>query len=506
MKPVLFTIALFAMAAPGACDLTRAYSFYLLGEYDSALVCYRAVERERPSDMDAYYGIMNCYVARKQYDSALVTAAAALARGKDKVIYEKCAYVNGLRNDQRNASLMYESALSLIEAEAADSASRRSDFIELIEAAGYGFYKSGNYRQALRWFRHGDSVYPGENLFAVPRSHAETALRGRWFGQSSLFGGGIGYSKNAVFANGNYEGLSGAVLFNRSLHFKMEYGRTRISLKPQYYGLTYDTLIASRGEHPDPSRVEVSDTVDYINLSGDPDTAYYTRSSSRIAGANAAGFDSVATIRSADYWQDDAYLALTDYYSLFDKTRLLAGCRLSRSNMPYSRYAYTAFAAHLSKAGPYSFGAEYYLTAVPGYYIYQVSPSVEADAGPIGATVRANLIKAESKGAGWTGIPTSLQVAPDLEVRFGGPVFKLTLTATLGKRAFCNEAQGEFLHNVTIPYREGVKSLAEWTPFKFPLTFYYLFKYAAYDGYTYNKIAYDGYTMMFNMGGIFIQW
>jgi tetratricopeptide (TPR) repeat protein len=506
MKQVIFAFAIITAAVPCACDLTRAYSYYLLGEYDSALIYYRAVKQESPSVMDAYYGIMNCFIAQKQYDSALMTAEAALTQTKDKIIYDKCAYVYGLRNDMLNASRMYEAALSAIKAEKTDTISRKGNYIDLIEAVGYGFYGAKNYRQAMRWFLRGDSVYPGENLFAVPRSQAQAALRNRWIGQCSFFGAGISYSNSAVFSNGDYEGLSGAVLFDKRLHLKMEYAHTRISLKTQYYGVTYDTLIASRGEHPDVSRGQIYDMVDYINFDGNPDTAYYTRAYTRVKSANSKGFDSISVVRVSDYRQDDIYLALTDYYSLFDKTRILAGCRFSGSNIPYSEYANTVFAGHLSKIRIYSLGAEYYLTILPDFYIYQISPVIEADFGKIGATVRANLVKAEAKDAASEGIPTSLQVAPDINVRFGGSVFKLTLTATLGKRAFCNEDQGEFLHNISAPYKGGFKGLAEWTPFKFPLTFYYVFKYAAYNDYSYKNIAYDSYSMMFNMGGIFVQW
>jgi len=506
MKHVIFAFAILAAAVPCSCDLTRAYSYYLLGKYDSALVYYRAVKQESPAVMDAYYGIMNCFIAQKQYDSALVTAESALKQTNDKIIYDKCAYVYGLRNDIHNASQMYEAALSAINTEKTDSSTRKRNYIDLIEAVGYGFYGAKKYRQALHWFQLGDSAYPGEGLFAVPRSQVQASLRSRWIGQSSLFGGGISYSNSAMFSNGDYEGLSGAVLFDKRLHLKMEYAHTRISLKTQYYGITYDTLISSRGEHPDVSRGQIFDMVDYINLDGNPDTAYYTRSYTRVNSANATEFDSISVVHVSDYRQDDIYLALTDYYSLFDKTKILAGCRFSGSNIPYSEYANTVFVGHFSKINVYSLGAEYYLTILPDFYIYQISPAIEADFGKIGATVRANLIKAETKDAVSEGIPTFLQVAPDINVRFGGSVFKLTLTATLGKRAFCNEDQGEFLHNISAPYRGGFKGLAEWTPFKFPMTFYYVFKYAAYNEYSYKNVAYDGYSMMVNMGGMFIQW
>lgn len=501
MKATFCILLFLAAFADASSDLTRAYSYYLLKEYDTSLALYAAVNREDPENLDAYYGLMNCYIAKKQFDRALQTGAVALEHKKDGVIYAKMAYCYAKKNDDRNAGLMYSLAES-IPAEPFEDPKP-----DILSAIGWGHYENGNYRKALQWFLKGDSLYGESGVFEQPCSYTRNARKNALI---SMFNGNSGpvlYSDKSVYNYGYFYSLSGSALLNRKLQCKAEYIHTDIRYKTLRYGINYDTLIASRNEHPDLASRKLLTERPFLNLNGDPDTMYITYQDYFLGESGrrgrASSYDEEVPFKPGNLWEDDFYGVLTLYNGLRNTT-ISGGGRFALSNIANSDRATTLFISHITSISPVSIGGEYYATRLGSGWLYQASPKLQVESGFMTTGITLHAVHADVHGFSG-GIP-DWQIAGDLAETFSGPAIKTTLSASLGKRIFLNESEGEFLHNIIAPHSIGFKGLVEWSPEQLPMTFYYLFKFSRYTKTTWDRILYPDYDAIVNMGGVFIQW
>jgi hypothetical protein len=506
MKSLLFLLLLL-VCQRAYSDLTKAYGFYLSGNYDSAYTCYLDVYEQNKDNLDAVYGMINCHIAKKEYDTALNLANDIIKRHQNSILYSKLIYLLALKNDKHTIKQVYEIALKMNpDSLFSDSPpqSTDNDLASVIYSAGCGFFDAHRYRDALEWFSKGDSMFSDMALFKQARFNSQSALHNQIMYSSSVNGGALVYSPHATYKRGSFFSGNVSVLFDQTYSLKTSYTRTDIQFKPLYYGLHYDTLYASKDGNPLRSGHTILSSRVFTNLDGESDTMYFT-CTQHLTSATSSSFDTVVMVVPEKYYQNDFYVSLTDYGSMIHKTALSSGFRLSTTNMLYTSRMNTFFFKHASTLSSVNIGAVYYVSILDNETFFQFSPQIEFNQEIFFTGLTVNTIF-PSVRYNTTRLIDSTQLSTDLWVGMKLKTLKFSVTGMYGDKKFCNGADGELLHNVLYPYKYGIKSLVEWTPQNKWLTLYHLLDYSKYrntQGFTDSSHSFSKYVIM---GGVYIQW
>ncbi|NLB64734.1 MAG: tetratricopeptide repeat protein [Fibrobacter sp.] len=142
--------------------LVQAYSYYLLQEYHTAKDLYKQETELNPSTKDAWYGIINCHIALQQYRRAVVLSDSLLeVFNEDLTLVSKSFYAKALQAQHGKIKKDY-----LHWAERFDNDGQ----LEILNSIAYGYYYSGFYSEALRWFQKMDSLAKANSLVEIDSS------------------------------------------------------------------------------------------------------------------------------------------------------------------------------------------------------------------------------------------------------------------------------------------------------------------------------------------------
>lgn len=488
-------------------DLGRAYSYYLLKDYDSSIVYYKKALQENDHEIHACYGLMNCYIALGRYDTAVTIGTNAFSIDTTFDLYNKILYALALDGKVKSVTELYPQALS-VKDENIDSVNQQK---ELMNTIGYGFYYAEKYRQARKWFSQAISLYPHAEDFSTAIQLTNIGIKNLNKQQVNLGSGVIHYSDDADYKNGWFVTPSASLLHKNRHRFTMEYARTEISFNKLsftipadtlYYGITvYDSV-----EVVSPDETHPIDTVIFINGSGILDTLYYPYETVLIDSPDdTTGFDKFDTVYIDPYsgiytpeklTQNDFYLSYENYERLFKNTRLLLGSRYTSSNMLYSNTVISFFLSHFTKIKKFSTGAFYCFSSAESHVYVQISPTIFFRAEHFESGVNLHCIQKINSEIEPDSLFPERQFAFDINMNVITPHVRVNSCVMGGKRMFLNEAEGKVLHNALSTYKVGALGSIELTPFPFPLTVYYLVKFSQYSDY----------SSLVNMGGIFLQW
>lgn len=479
-----------------AADITKAYSFYLLKEYDSALVYYQRAYEQDTLAIDPYYGLINCYTAMQDYRKALNIGTQALTLHKDVFLYQKLGYVYGLMNKVSEAQRMYDSALVLISSSNEQNNSGETIHAELINSLGYGFYYKGNYRIARKWFEKGKTLFPHITIFDYPLSLVEKAEKNLFKTEINLSGGIKTYSNTILYNNGYpysykqsgfYDATVG-ILYRLLHQWTFKYSHTNVTFKDVYGHKIYtDTL----DDGTKPPEGALYDSIIYPLH-----TEYYIYIIEKNCTKDNPQAFATWQYPVQNLWEDAFYGVYRNYGSLIKNTTLSLGIRYTHSNMLYTNDAVTVFGIHRSSLKRMTLGNGYFFTDLPDHRIVQLSPECGIGLKPFSFGTTLHFLKVFEKSSSVSGIPEDLQISADIGIYFHTPKIQISTVTSVGKRAFLCEADGALLHNITSPHTVSQKVILEVTPFKVPLTMYALFKISRYSEH----------TSLTNAGGLYYQW
>jgi tetratricopeptide (TPR) repeat protein len=487
-------------------DLTKAYGYYLIGEFDSALVHYYDVLKTDSNSIDAIYGLINCNIAEKKFDKAFSIAKDAANKYQDVILNTKLAYLYSRRNRNKEVSSLYTSTLDLLFKDSVNTAETKNQLhSDYIIATGYGFLEGEKFKKALYWFHRGDSLFTGQESFKSAIELTKTSSENAQALSVSFNSGFIEYSKNAIYKYGNFLGVSTGFLVQNHNYFKLLFNRTKINYNDLKYGIVYDTLLAKNSEYPDPENDKLLSSRIYTDLNGKRDTAFYTYREFYLSkDGGVTGYDFTTTLRPEALTENDFLISFTNYRQIVPSTNFNIGYRYTNSNIVNSKFVSTLFFKHETFLDSLNAGIHYFLTLADKNILFQVSPSVGYTFKKLKCNGRINLIKSDKYDVA-RGIPEKLQISSDIDVHINLKKITLSSGVFFGDRVFLNSADGEVLYNVLAPTKFGTKDIIEWVPLK-NLTIFYLFVFTKYDNLSYDKVIYPEYWSMIHMGGIYFQW
>lgn len=422
--------------------LGRAYSFYLLGMIDSAVVYY-TMAKETGSKADSYYGLMNCFLVMKRYDDVISTGMEAPGGSGDFFIQEKIARAYALQNKVSIADSIFKRTMEI----ASREKSGIPEYVtrDFVLSMGNSFLDRKNYEKAEEYFRRGDNLF-GTGEFKAAIENLKKLEKDRIKLQANLYGGLIDYRKAENLDHGSYAGISTGILFFNtnlltagyaSLLINREYSEVKKPQKPQ---------------------------------------------------------------ELADLYEHDFHFIYTNYYQIIPNTRLQFGLQAGKSNIEYSDNLKTFILNHITSIGRFSWGSYLYYTILNEHNVAQASPclSINLRIGNGSAELKAvtNMIKPFAVTAEESTIPGSIQFSWDLGLRLKLNQVCLSIAGNAGRRAFLFENESLVLINETDRFLYGGKILIEYSLSGLPLTLYSQLRYSHFK--TYNSFS--------AMGGIFIEW
>jgi hypothetical protein len=503
-KWLCFYLLTFISAAQA--DLTKAYGYYLIGEIDSALVYYNDVLKADSNSIDAVYGIVNCYIVKKDLNKALIVAIDAVNKFQDVTLNAKLAYLYSRKNRDQDVRSLYTRTIDILNKDTINTIDTKNQLhAEYLNAAGYGFLEREKYKDALSWFYKGDSLFKGQELFKSAIELTKTSLDNANALSVSFNSGIINYSQNAVYKYGNFLGASAGFLVQNHNYVKLLFNRTKVHYNDLKYGINYDTLLAKNSEHPDKKYDKILSSRKYTDLNGNPDTVFYTYREFFLHGnGDLNEYDYTTTVTPDDLAENDYLFSLTNYRQILPLTNINAGYRYTLSNIIYTKHVNTLFFKHETFFDSLNAGVQYFFTLSDGDKIFQVSPSIGYSLEKLKFDGTLNLIKCDDHNDE-SGFPENLQISSDLNLHISMKTIKISTGVFFGDRVFLNSADGEVFYNVLAPTKFGIKEIIEWSPVK-NVTLYYLFRFSKFDTLLFDKVNYPEYWSMTHMGGIYFQW
>ena len=439
----------------------KAYGYYLTGAYNKAVYYYKKVHEIDPQNSDAHIGLLDSYIALKQYRRVLSAGRKTENWREDFFILQKLALACVYLNKSQEADSLFNRAMHVVKENSSVPEYMLKDFVLTL---GNRYLETHDYRKSQYWFEVGDSLF-GTEEFQNGIEATRIARKDRKTYTSTMYGI-ISYRGDTQLNRGAYGAISSGVIW-----------RNRHKLQTSYALLHIE---ADTGTN-DPDGTPGDGEEEKKKKPKDKDTT-------------------TVAIESENLNQHDIHLSYTDLVPSFKNTRFAGGVRLSFSNIRYSHFAISGYAGGESSLGSFTGGIFCYITSLPEHLLFQLSPLLCYDLTwkDLFCRIRTvpSIIQSIRLHSFMTNIPSEWQVSGDLSLTVGMPHLRITTTGSAGKRAFFNEHEALVLVNETDPYRFGMKILAEYTPFSFPFTLYYIYRYTKYEPYTSN----------FHLGGMYIQW
>jgi hypothetical protein len=501
-----FCFYLLISISAAQADLTKAYSYYLIGEIDSALVYYNNVLKVDSNIIDAVYGTINCYIAKKDLSKALTVAKGAVNRFQDVTLNAKLAYLYSRKNMDQEVRSLYTRTIDILNKDTINTIDTKKQLhSDYLIAAGYGFLEREKYKKALSWFYKGDSLFKGQESFNSAITLTKASINNA-NALSVLFNSGIiNYSKDAVYKYGNFFGASTGFLIQNHNYVKFLFNRTKLHYNDLEYGINYDTLLAKNSEHPDQKYDKLLSSKKYTDLNGNPDTVFYTYREFFLPGnGDLKRYDYTTTVTPDDLAENDYLISLTNYRQIVPSTNFNAGYRYTHSNIASSKNVNTLFFKHETFFDSLHAGIQYFFTLADDNKLYQASPSIGYTLKNIKFDGTLNLIKSGKHDDG-NRFPEKVQISSDLNLHISLKTIKISSGVFFGERVFLNSEDGEVFYNVLAPTKFGEKEIIEWSPVK-NFTLFYLFRFSKFNALFFDKVNYPEYWSMTHMGGIYFQW
>lgn len=434
--------------------IRKAYSFYLLDNFDSSIVYYNDVLSIDSSHSLAWIGLVDSYIAQKKYKRAALVGSHGLKINPNYNLSSRVAVSYELHSNSNCADSFFELSASYAEKENLPE-NIYSDFIMKL---GKSAFLVGNYRRASYWFAYGDSLFRSEEFHDALIHTQEIFKQKRQ--NVSFISGFIRYNNDEFISHGIYNSLLTDFMINT---YGMKVGYANLLLK---YRSDQSSIEASDSKKKGKEKDSIQETDQ-----GDIGT---------------------------DLIQHDIFFV---YHSKLPKwkTDLESGFRISLSDIIYSKYANSFFIGHSTKFNNMSAGVTWYYTSVPENSLLQMTSHFAIDLHLINTDYRFSImpqvVRGNLKKNSDPFVPDR-QFSIDLEFKALKKHIAITLTGMAGKRAFSNEPHGLVFLNVVEDFRYGTKALIEISPFPIPVTVYYLFRFNSYDYH----------STISHLGGLFFQW
>ena len=367
--------------------LAEAYQQYNRGYYAEALQSYLEVDARAPSD-DAQYGVINSYVGVEKYKEALAVAKA----GEGEIFRAKEVWVLGILNKKSAARNLRESNGRDLNSE------NRAVFLR---SGGWGFYKGGNYREALQWFGAANDLVESEIITAAIQE-ATIAEQNRVLWSATVLGGPIVYEQTLINdSNGVYQYKSGNY-FSFASQWDIGYTQT-IELSYSRFNAYFQPMI-----YRDPAFPSWD-----MTITADPKYQNTLYGGYSYKGVGGRPFD------------------------------LGGAVILTSSNIPGIEKTTTAYVGHINHIKKMHIGAHWYGTLGNGgdsLQVGQVTPDIGVSIGPVVISLLPTAL--------WTPKSAGKQVVSGMQYSFKTKIDVATehttnqITATWGDRVYASESGG----------------------------------------------------------------
>lgn len=482
------------MVVPGNADLTKAYGFFLLEQYDSALHYYNKVIETDSLNVDAWAGKMNCFLYQEKYDQAINAGIEGLAKKESFLLHHKMAYVYALTNNTGRVAFHFESAIKIPENER--GAGSEDVVRSMILSIGNGYYYSGNKKAALKWYTKGKEEYSDgfEFVAAIQKIKESEPVKMNYF-FANIHGGRINYAETNFYDRGTFFSVNPSVTIKRKHFISLGYNQSDITLKNNVPFSYVRKMYTDKSTIPVTEQVYVFEDIFAVG-GGNYDTVYYAD-----VPVDPKTYEGILPLEEDTYnpenlWTKEIQFQYKLLYSPIKKTTFLAGIRHTLSNMLYSENSLTAYLGHFTTTNTFSIGGLYHYTALDSVNLLQISPNISTINKKLNVDVQTHgIIRLADIDTVISWLP-SFQLSLDATVSYHTQRGMVSLTAQTGERAFVTESYGTFFRSSFSPFIMGAKALFEIRPFTFPLTLYYIFSYSKYS-------EYKSYV---NIGGLHIQW
>ncbi len=485
-------VLIISILCPLRADIIRAYSFYLLEEYDSALVYYDKAIMEDPLSVDPYFGKMNSLSALGRYSTAIEVGELLLSGNESVELLHKMLYLYAISNRSEKVNELFEKLLKVPEIQKDHG---KTDLLaEVMLSMGYGYLRGGNRRLAREWFFRNSEMFPEyESIrYAIEEMNA-TALTSSYVVNAAA--GAIAYFDSDFYDKGMLYNISPSVTFNQKHNYSLRIDYTNIQLNENIVYYYFQQLYTDFNFIPEHERKGVETVVEYAG-SGMYDTLYITN-----VPTDPQNYKGTAPLHKSTYSPDDLweYQVLAQYtllHSSVPNTRLLLGARYSRSNMLYTNNTYSVIAGHFTNQHNLSAGAYYYYTKTDSIGLMQVSPEFKTVFSRFNFALQTNAVVCFMSKFTEARKVDPFQLSFDGTLAYTGGKGSVSLTGQSGKRVFAVESGGAFFRTTTSEFNYGITFVGQWYPFTAPVTLYFLVAFADYENY----------NSLVNMGGLHLQW
>ena len=491
IKSILLFILILCFSVLADQNMTKAYSYYLLKDYDSSMVYYQKSLEVSPENRDAIYGLINCNLAVENYAVAVGFCDTILNKDFDKVAAQKKIYLLGLLKKRRESSKVFDYSISHTLSDTTVNS--------LINSAGYGFLYAGDYRESVRWFRLNDSLFKKELAYAKKLRSDIVKLNFGIYGGMALFTHEILSDINSPFAfdNSNFFSATFSVVNRGKFTFDFEYTRTNYNLKYIYYNYkSIDTLFSwgDSGQLEKLEKYKNSPDTNYIIYSfpsdiNSADSIYYVYN--EVISTSKKSYDTTVTVTPNPALQHDFYFSLKDNYAIFENTEFGLSVRYTNSNISNTESVTTIWGMHGHKIKKLRVKSNYFYSFLPNYLIAQWSPLLYfLPNDNFGFGMQGNFTKAFAKGRWSKGITESFQSSGDVFIDAYLKKISIYSHTYFGQTSFINQFEGRIIHNTNFNLLVAEKLSTMIYPFKFPLSFYLGVEGKLFDEY--KKIDFSG--------------
>ena len=440
-----YIILVVFMVIPAKADLTRAYSFFLIENYDSALYYYEKSIEADSSNVEAWAGMMNCRLYQKEYEEAIYAGNRGLSITESFLLHHKMAYLYALKDNDERVSYHYEKALSIPENKRETSS---EDHVRsMILSIGYGYMYGGNRNTALRWFARGKEKYGDDSDFidAINRANASKSIKTSYL-FANAHAGIINYAESNYYDKGIFFSVNPSLTFKRRHFLSIGYSQSDIELKKNVPYSYVRKMYTDNADIPKGEMDFVFEDIFPVG-GGNFDTVYYAD-----VPVDPKTYNDSLTLRESTYNPEDLWIKeISVLYKFLNipvkNTSLLAGYRYSISNMRYSEKTYTAYVGHFTSLNNFSLGGLYHFTGLDSVNLIQISPNISTMNKKLNLALQMHgVIRLTDMDSTVQWFPP-FQLSLDATLSYQGRIGSVSLTTQTGQRAFTLESYGTFFRN-----------------------------------------------------------
>ncbi len=513
MNSLLFrsiTIALILAVQSFCATVTEAYSLFLQGAFKESLAAYKEIYKESGSS-DAFYGMINSLTYLERYEEALFLCRT----GSDPVLSAKEIWILGIQNKKKNAEKSVKKH---------QKSFNKDEMATIYQSGGFGFSKAGKYREAVKWFDSSLKMKE-DKLTREALLYNRDAAKNRVIWSGTLLTGIISYSDNAINENGSsytydkgsFTDIGSRWDIKKKHTFEIIWSRFDASFKNSmtytdyYYGINYDSTLYhsldSDARWPWNGSYSLYDSLDswlnsdaehnrYVKTPLDSirdsitgakyhkDTAYSLYEEYYLGSENEGDFDSVVTVKSESVnrpsavYQNNLYLAYTNWYVRDRKLNLGFAVNLLQSNMQNMNNGITLYGFHDHIIRKVTLSGNWYTTHTEEISVLQASPTFSTHFGKFTLDLTPTYLF-KSKAPEELQIP-GVQLSLESQLKYTNDLISLDGKFSFGKRTFLSESKGKHLINVILQHQYSGSLLFSLTPGKKYVTFFSMMRFEKY--------------------------